>query len=316
MTTRTALITGVAGFIGSNLAERLIAEGFRVIGIDDLSFGVIEQVPPKVEFHKLDIRSSDIDPLFAGVDAVFHLAAKNCIADCQADPVSTAAINVIGTVRVFEAARRERAGKVIYAESSSLYEGSSVFPTPEREAKPQSFYACSKAACMAFAEAFQRFHGMRMTALRYFCVYGPRQDYRRTIPPLMSAFILSLLRGRRPTIYGTGEKRRDFIYVDDVNDFHVQCLIDHRTDGKTFNLGTGKNYSVNEIFEAIDNILRTGLLPIHKSDLPGEAHITLADITAAREIGWNPRVSLGEGLSRSIEYIRREVLERSENYRS
>jgi UDP-glucose 4-epimerase len=164
------LITGVAGFIGSNLAYRLIAEGFRVVGIDDLSFGVLEQVPSGVEFHKLDILSSELGPVIAGVDAVFHLAAKNCIADCQADPVSTAAINVLGTVRVFEAARRERVRKVIYAESSSLYEGSSVFPTPENEVRPQSFYACSKFASMVFAEAYQRFHDMRMTALRYFCV--------------------------------------------------------------------------------------------------------------------------------------------------
>lgn len=308
MTIRTALITGVAGFIGSNLADRLIAEGFRVIGIDDLSFGVLEQVPSGVEFHKFDIQSSEIDPLFSGVDAVFHLAAKNCIADCQADPVSTAAINVTGTVRVFEAARRGRAGKVIYAESSSLYEGSSVFPTPEDEVRPQSFYACSKFASMAFAEAFQRFHDMRMTALRYFCVYGPRQDYRRTIPPLMSAFILSLLRGQRPTIFGTGEKRRDFIYVDDVNDFHIQCLTDHRTDGRTFNLGSGQNYSVREIFLAIENVLGTGILPLYKNDLPGEAQITLADIAAAREVGWTPKVSINEGLLRSIEYIRRHVL--------
>jgi UDP-glucose 4-epimerase len=100
-------------------------------------------------------------------------------------------------------------------------------------------YAVTKHAGSAFADAYARFHDMNMTALRYFCVYGPRQDYRRTIPPVMSAFIIRLLRGERPTIYGTGEKRRDFVYVDDVNDFHVQCLHDERTHGGTFNLGSG-----------------------------------------------------------------------------
>ncbi len=307
-TQRTVLITGVAGFIGSNLADRLVAQGFRVIGIDNLAYGVIEQVPDGVEFHKLDIRSPDIYDLFDGVEAVFHLAAKNCISDCQDNPLETSDINVTGTVNVFEAARRGSVGKVIYAESSALYEGSTVLPTPESEVYPQSFYAVSKLAGMAFAEAYQRFHGMRTTALRYFCVYGPRQDYRRTIPPLMSAFIINLLEGKRPTIYGTGEKRRDFIYVDDVNDFHLQCLDDPKTDGNVYNLGSGVNYSVREIFEAISTLLQTDIEPIYKPDFPGEAQVTLADITAAKSLGWQPNVSLKEGLRHSIDYIKDHVL--------
>ena len=307
-TQRTVLITGVAGFIGSNLADRLVAQGFRVIGIDNLAYGVIEQVPDGVEFHKLDIRSPDIYDLFDGVEAVFHLAAKNCISDCQDNPLETSDINVTGTVNVFEAARRGSVGKVIYAESSALYEGSTVLPTPESEVYPQSFYAVSKLAGMAFAEAYRRFHGMRTTALRYFCVYGPRQDYRRTIPPLMSAFIINLLEGKRPTIYGTGEKRRDFIYVDDVNDFHLQCLDDPKTDGNVYNLGSGVSYSVREIFEAIATLLQTDIDPIYKPDFPGEAQVTLADITAAKSLGWQPNVSLKEGLRHSIDYIKDHVL--------
>ena len=307
-TPRTVLITGVAGFIGSNLADRLIGDGFRVLGIDNLAYGVIEQVPNGVEFHQLDIRSTDIYPLFEGVEAVFHLAAKNCIADCQADPLETSDINVTGTVNVFEAARQGNVGKVVYAESSALYEGSEILPTPESEVHPQSFYAVSKLAGMAFAEAYRRFYGLRTTALRYFCVYGPRQDYRRTIPPLMSAFIINLLQGKRPTIYGTGEKRRDFIYVDDVNDFHLQCLDDPRTDGNVYNLGSGISYSVREIFEAIAAILQTDIEPIYKPDLPGEAQVTLADIASAQSLGWRPKVSLEEGLSQSITYIKDRVL--------
>lgn len=226
----TVLITGVAGFIGSNLADRLLREGgYRVIGIDNLSYGVREQIPEGVEFHELDIRSKYIYPVFDGVDFVFHFAAKNCISDCQTDPVETADINVTGTVNVFEAARRANVKKVIYAESSALYEGSTVLPTPETEVKPQSFYALSKLAAMYFAEGYSRFFGnssssplvsqspllkvsespipqvskspslivpkspvqsvsqspslkvssspgLSFTALRYFCVYGPRQD--------------------------------------------------------------------------------------------------------------------------------------------
>ncbi len=327
----TVLITGVAGFIGSNLADRLVREGrYRIIGIDNLSYGVREQIPEGIEFHKLDIRSKDMYPLFEGSDYVFHFAAKNCISDCQADPVETADINITGTVNVFEASRRANVKKVIYAESSALYEGSAILPTPETEVKPQSFYALSKLASMYFAEGYSRFfgnfsdnspvsqsqspqasrsqsHGLAFTALRYFCVYGPRQDYRRTIPPLFSAFIIKLLKGEQPVIYGTGEKRRDFVYVDDVNDFHLKCITDPRTDGRVFNLGNGRNYSVNEILKIISDLLGSKINPVHKPDLPGEAFANLADITEARQLGWIPKTELETGLKTSIEFIKEEM---------
>jgi len=303
------LITGVAGFIGSNLADRLLSEGtYEIIGIDNLSAGVVEQVPPGVQFHRLDIRSPQIEPLFSHVEYVFHLAAKNCISDCQLDPIETADVNITGTLRVFEAARRAKVKKVIYAESSALYEGSNLLPTPESELKPQSFYSLSKFAALYFAEGYRRYFGLTSTALRYFCVYGPRQDYRRTIPPVMSAFIIHLLRGTQPTIYGSGEKRRDFIYVDDINDFHLLCMTSRATDGKTFNLGSGISHSINEIFNQVSTLLKIDVKPFYKPDLPGEAEITLADNQAAAKIGWRPRISLEEGLKRSIAYIREHAL--------
>jgi UDP-glucose 4-epimerase len=325
---RKILITGVAGFIGSNLPARLLAEGYEVLGIDNLAYGLRENVPEGVEFYHQDIRNRDIYPLFKGIDTVFHLAAKNCIADCQADPVETAEINVSGTVNVFEASRRTGVRKVIYAESSALYEGSIVFPTPESEVKPESFYAVSKFASMYFAEAYQRFYGSQIsphssslsphpssltphdlsfTALRYFCVYGPVQDYRRTIPPVMSAFIIKLLKGERAIIYGTGEKRRDFVYVDDVNDFHLICIRDDRTDGRVFNIGSGVNYSVREILDKISKMLGVSPNPIYKDDLPGEAQVTLADITQAKTLGWEPKTPIEVGLKKAVEYIRQEM---------
>jgi nucleoside-diphosphate-sugar epimerase len=300
-------ITGVAGFIGSNLADRLLAEGYDVVGFDNLAYGVREQIPDGVKFHEVDIRGREIYERFRGLDVLFHLAAKNCIADCQDDPLETSDVNVSGTVNVLEAARRADVGKVVYAESSALYEGSRMLPTPESDVHPQSFYAVSKFAGMAFADAYRRFYGLRTTALRYFGVYGPRQDYRRTIPPVMSAFIIKLLRGERPVIYGTGEKRRDFIYVDDVNDFHLRCIDDERTEGEAYNLGTGVNYSVREIYDEIATQLGTSIEPEFRPDLPGEAQANLADISAARALGWEPRIDLHEGLARSIEYIERNV---------
>jgi UDP-glucose 4-epimerase len=306
---RRVLVTGVAGFIGSNLAARLLSEGHEVVGLDDLSQGVIEQVPDGVEFHRCDVRSDAILPLFRGVDAVFHLAAKNCISDCQLEPVAAASINVVGTVNVFESARRAGVARVIHAESSALYEGVAELPSDEQRVAPQSIYAVTKLAGSAFAAAYERYHHMEMTALRYFCVYGPRQDYRRTVPPVMSAFVIRLLRGERPTIYGTGEKRRDFVYVDDVNDFHLQCLHDERTQGGTFNLGSGRDHSVLEILAEIQSLLGTSIEPVFEADLPGEALRTCGDIGRARRLGWEPRVDLREGLRRSIEYIRTHVVD-------
>jgi UDP-glucose 4-epimerase len=301
------VITGVAGFIGANLAGKLVEAGMRVSGIDNLSYGLKENVPPGVEFHENDIRDSGLEELFSGADVVFHLAAKNCISDCQSDPVETASINVAGTVNVFEAARLARVRKVIYAESSALYEGSSQFPTPESDVHSESFYAVSKLAGMHFAEAYKRYFGMIFTALRYFCVYGPIQDYRRTIPPVMSAFIIKLLKRGQPVIYGSGRKRRDFVYVDDINEFHMKCLTDSRTDNRTFNLGSGRNYSVLEIYDTISRLLGTHIEPNFEPDLPGEAQETLADISEAKSVGWEPRMDLPTGLRNAISYIKGEM---------
>ena len=302
------LVTGVAGFIGSNLASRLLQSGYHVTGLDNLANGLQENIPDGVEFHLRDIRDKEIYKLFEGVDAVFHLAAKNCIADCQNDPVETADINVHGTVNVFEASRKAGVRKIIYAESSALYEGSKTYPTPERDEAPQSFYAVSKMASKYFAEAYQRYYGLRFTALRYFCVYGPVQDYRRTIPPVMSAFIIKLLKGESPIIYGTGGKRRDFVYVDDVNDFHILCLTDERTDNRVFNLGAGVNYSMNEIYQMVSSLLNINIPPIRKPDLPGEAEVTLADINEAVKLGWRPKTDIATGLKNAIAYIRSEIV--------
>ena len=312
---RTILITGVAGFIGSNLASRLVDENqkrdagnrFRLIGVDNLSYGLRENVPEGVRFHHIDIRDQNIHEVFRDVDVVFQLAAKNCISDCQSDPVETSDINVTGTVNVLEAARKARVRKVVYAESSALYEGSRVFPTPESEVRPESFYATSKLASLHFAKAYERFYGLTVTALRYFCVYGPAQDYRRTIPPVMSAFIIRLLKGQSPVIHGTGRKRRDFIYVDDVNDFHLLCIDHPGTDHRTFNLGSGVNYSVLEILELVSDLLGKRPTPILKPDLPGEAEITLADIREAKKLGWQPKTDIRAGLRKAIEYIRSEM---------
>ena len=304
---KRVVVTGVAGFVGSNLAKHLLQKDYSVIGLDNLSAGTLENVDQRVEFYQADIRTPEIYPLFKEADAVFHLAAKTSLVDCLNKPLEAANMNVTGTLNVLEAARQAKVRKFIYADTSAEYEGIHQFPTPEERICPIGVYAASKHGGATFCESYRQLFGMNVTIVRYFNVYGPAQDWRRVVPPVMSSFIIRMLQRERPIIYGTGEKRRDFIYVDDVNDLHLVILEDPRADGKIFNIGSGVNFSVNEIFRLVEGNLKTGLQPTFKPDLPGEAQITLADITAAKSLDWNPRVDIGEGLRRTIDYLQRKV---------
>jgi len=305
---KNVLITGVAGFIGSNLADMLLKNDFNVIGIDNLSYGVLEQVPKGVEFYKEDIRNNNIHKLFTNIDCVFHLAAKNSLIDCEKNPFETEDINVNGTKNIFEAAVRQNIRKVIYAESSAVYEGTQKFPSSESDVAPQSVYANSKMATNFIAKDFLKSHGLISTGLRYFNVYGPKQDYRRTIPPVFSAFIIKLLQKKSPTIYGDGSKKRDFVYVDDVNNFHLMCINNDKTNNKVFNIGSGKNYSIKDIYEEISLILGSEISPLFEANFDFEAQENLANINEAKKIGWNPKTNLSEGLKKSIDYIKENVI--------
>jgi len=303
----TILITGVAGFVGSNLADRLVSEGYRVVGVDDLSAGVLEQVPHEVAFTREDIRSPRLFSLMRNIDVVFHLAAKNCVSDCQNHPYETADVNILGTLNVFEAARAAGVQRIVYAESSAIYEGTSQFPTPETDFTPQTFYAITKAADHLFARAYQRFMGLRTVGLRYLNVYGPRQDYRRAVPPVMSAFMISLLTNQTPRIFGDGSKRRDFVHVDDVNDFHLLCIDHPDVVNRVFNLGSGANYSIREVYDLVCEVVGVRREPQLLPDVPGEAPANLGDITRARSVGWEPRTKLREGMAGMVRYIQREI---------
>src|ERR1700738_2524304 len=156
----SVLITGVAGFVGSNLADRLVCDGYSVVGIDDLSAGILEQVPKEVDFHQLDIRSKEVFSLSKGIDVIFHFAARNCISDCQNHPYETADVNIMGSLNIFNAARDAGVKRIVYAESSAIYEGTRTLPTPESDFSPESVYAITKAADHLFAKAYQQFFGL------------------------------------------------------------------------------------------------------------------------------------------------------------
>ena len=302
MTKGTILVTGVAGFIGSNLAERLIAAGYDVIGIDNLAYGVAVNVPKQVVLHTDDIRSREIYRLFEGIDVVFHLAAKNSLPDCQRDPVETMDINVVGTANVFEAARRAGVRKVVYAQSSAVEEG---------DERLKGFYAISKFADGMIDEGYKVAFGLTTVALRYFNVYGPRQDYRRNPPPIMSKFIVEMLRGERPLLFEDDDKNsRDFVYVDDVNDFHLLCVADDRTDNRTFRIGSGTSTSIKQVFEAVKGVMSSSTEPFVKKrpDNPDYAPAqTRAVIHDALSLGWRPKTAFEDGLRATVEYLKGEM---------
>lgn len=301
------VVTGAAGFVGSNLCRALLQEGYAVIAIDNLSAGTRENLPAGVEFHQLDICDPDVGRVFSGASTVFHLAAKNCLADCAASPVETARINVAGTANILAATVAHKIPHLVYADTSAEYEGVFDFPSKTGTVRPLSVYACAKRGGALLCDAFAHLHGLQVSTVRYFNVYGPAQDFRRVIPPVMSAFTIRLLEGKRPWIYGTGTKSRDFIHVDDVNSFHIKLLEQPEIRGGTYNLGTGKDYSVLEIFEKIEGLLKTGIQPEFREELPAEAQRTLGDISATLATGWKPTVSLEEGLTRFIDYTRKRL---------
>jgi len=290
------LVTGVAGFVGSNLADRLLAAEYDVVGVDNLAYGLREQIPAAVEFHSADIRSKEIHELFAGVEVVFHLAAKNDLIACQQNPVETMDVNVAGTANVFEAARRAGVRKVVLASSSAVEEG---------EARLNGFYAISKLTNERIAAGYQQAFGLPYVLVRYFNIYGPRQDYRRVHPPVLSAFILKVLRGEAPVLFeGYKENKRDFIYVDDINDFHLQCILDDRLDGNLYRLGSGHNLSMEEVWMTVKAV--TGfkqepvILPRKAEDTPT---VGLADITAAEAVGWRPKTKFIDGVQAQYEFL-------------
>jgi len=301
-------ITGVAGFIGSNLAKSWLDDGHSVSGLDNFSAGTRENLDPRVECHAIDVCDPTVVDLLSRVDVVYHLAARNCIPDCAAHPLETAETNVRGTANVLESVRRAKVPKLVYADTSAEYEGTNEFPSRVDRIAPTSVYAVSKRAGALWCQSYALHHGLDVTVTRYFNVYGPAQDFRRVIPPVMAAFICKMLRGEPPTIFGKGSKRRDFIFVDDVNRLSKLVATHPKSRGETFNVGTGHNYSIREVFDGIEAILKTGIEPVYRPDLPGEPEVTLADISRERELlGWEPQIDLGQGLQRTIDYLRRRL---------
>jgi UDP-glucose 4-epimerase len=313
-----ALVTGAAGFIGSTLVDRLLAEGHEVVAVDDLSVGNLDNLtdaralnrsrPHCFVFHRFDITDDGfVDLAIAAVpEVVFHLAAQADVRVSVARPVFDATVNLVGTVNVLEAAWRAGVRRVCFASSGgSIYGSPARLPVRERAGiDPHSPYAAGKAAADLYLSAFHRLHGIEYVSLALANVYGPRQDPTGEAG-VVAIFLSALLAGRQTTIYGDGSQRRDFVYVDDVVDAFVRAA-GTRGGGRRLNVGTGVGTTVRELHTMSAATVGAPDAPTFAPPRLGELSAIALDASAARvTLGWEPFTSLPAGLRLTADWLRR-----------
>ena len=307
------VVIGGAGFIGSTLVRKLLAGGAaRVAVIDNLASGHqenLEEVCGQVDFHKADIRSYDeIAPLVRGADVVFHLAAIPSVPRSIQDPVPSHETNIDGTFHVLRACVAGGVKRVFYSASSSAYGDTEVLPKVETMIpRPKSPYAVQKLLGEYYAAAFASCFGLETVAIRYFNVYGPRQDPSSPYSGIISLFMTALIERRSPTIFGNGEQSRDFTYVEDVADLTLSAARAAGVSGRVYNGGNGNRYTLNQVWETLQRIEGVSIPAKYGPPRPGDVRDSQADTTAAvRDLGQSPRFSLEEGLRRTLDWYRRQ----------
>jgi UDP-N-acetylglucosamine/UDP-N-acetyl-alpha-D-glucosaminouronate 4-epimerase len=306
------VVTGGAGFIGSAIVRKLVAADVgRVVVIDNLLSGReanLEEVRQSIEFHRADICNYDqIAPLIQGAAVVFHEAAIPSVPRSIVDPVPCHDVNINGTFNVLRAAHEGKVGRVVYAASSSAYGDTEVLPKVESMApKPKSPYALQKLVGEYYLNVFAEVYGIETVALRYFNVYGPRQDPSSAYSGVLSLFMKSILERTRPTIFGDGEQSRDFTFVDDVADLNLKAASAKGVSGTVINAGNGGRITLNQAWSLLQKIEGVELPPVYAAPRTGDVRDSQADTTlAVRELGHAPRVSFDEGMRTTLEWYRK-----------
>lgn len=306
------LITGGAGFIGSHLVRRFIALGSDVAVLDNLSTGRREnlaEVAADVEFFEGDLRNpSDVEQAVAGRDAIFHQAALPSVPRSIADPAASHAVNATGTLNLLIAARDAGVRRLMFASSSSVYGATPGLPKREEmPTLPLSPYAVAKCAAESYCRSFFDLYGLETVALRYFNVFGPRQDPLSEYAAVVPRFIAAFRAGEAPTIYGDGEQSRDFTYVENVVDANVAALESSAAPGRVYNIACGERITLNQLAAGLRDQLDTDVEAVHVEPRAGEVRHSLADVDHARaDLGYDPRIGLTEGLHRTINHINAE----------
>jgi nucleoside-diphosphate-sugar epimerase len=304
------VVTGGAGFIGSTLVRKLLDSKSDVAVIDNLLTGResnLDEVRAHVEFHRVDIRDrAALEPAMRGADVVFHLAAIPSVPRSIDDPVPSHEVNIDGTFNVFRAAQEAGVRRVVYAASSSAYGDSETLPKIESmPARPKSPYAVQKLLGEYYASVFHTCFGMETVSLRFFNVYGPRQDPSSAYSGVLSLFMKHLLARTTPTIFGDGEQSRDFTFVDDVADLCIKAAKAPAAAGKMYNAGNGGRYTLNFVWEALQKMEGVTIPAKYGPPRAGDVRHSMADTTAAvAELGHAPRFTIEEGLKRTLEWYR------------
>ncbi len=304
------LVTGGAGFIGSNTVEELVRRGHSVVVLDDLSTGKeanLSSVAEKIELVRGSI--ADVETVRAacrGVDFVLHLAARTSVPRSVKEPLETNRINVDGTLNVLVAARDAGVRRVVFAASSSVYGETLTLPKVESMTpSPISPYGVSKYVGEAYAQVFGRVYGLQNVSLRYFNVFGPRQDPNSPYSGVLSRFITALQDGAQPVVFGDGEQSRDFTYVENVVEANLLACEAPKASGLVFNIGVGGRFTLNRTLQLLEKISGKPAKPRYDPPRDGDILHSQADIALARKLlDYNPRVGFEEGLRRTWEWYR------------
>jgi nucleoside-diphosphate-sugar epimerase len=306
------LITGIGGFIGSSLARALLSRGESVRGVDNFATGRrqnIAEILDRIDFHEADILDLDaMRTVCAGADFVLHQAAIPSVPKSVIDPLASNRANVDGTVNVLVAARDAKVKRVVYAASSSAYGDTPTLPKHEGMApNPISPYAVAKLASEHYMTSFYRCYGLETVSLRYFNIFGPRQDPSSPYSGVMAKFITQMLRGEQPTIFGDGEQSRDFTYIDNAVEANLlACRAPtSQAAGKMCNVATGRRVTLNEMFRALQGLTGYSGEPKYGPERGGDIKHSLADISKAEaRLGYKPKVGFEEGLEKTVEWYR------------
>ena len=308
---KSALVTGGAGFIGSHLVEALLAGGCRVAVLDDLSSGNECNLPAsskELRFIRGDIRDRRaVADAVAGCEAVFHLAAVVSVPKTTQDPVGSADVNEAGSLNVLDAARRAGARRFVFASSSAVYGDDPRLPKREDMApKPLTPYAVQKLAVEYHARVYSSLYGLPSVSLRFFNVFGPRQDPSSPYSGVISIFMTRALTAGVPVIYGDGCQSRDFVFVGDVVQALIRAANSHGGSGKVFNVGTGRAVTIRALWDVVAALSGSSIKPVHEPPRPGDVPQSVSAIDAARtDLGFDPQVSFEKGLELTIEWYRK-----------
>ncbi|OQX84436.1 MAG: LPS biosynthesis protein WbpP [Candidatus Latescibacteria bacterium 4484_7] len=308
------LVTGGAGFIGSNIVEELVGRGEDVVVLDDLSTGKMENIEPfidRIDFIKGDIRDGDmVEKAMNGVDFVLHQAALASVPRSIENPVLVNDVNIGGTIMVLEKAREAGVKRVVYAASSSAYGDTEVLPKTESMLPmPLSPYAVSKLTGEYYCSVYYNVYGLSTIALRYFNVFGPRQDPKSQYAAVIPIFITSLLTDRSPTIFGDGEQSRDFTFVSNVVKANLLAAESENAMGQTINVACGDRYTLNELYAILKKLTGKDVDPIFADPRPGDVKHSQADINLAEKlIDYHPEVSFEEGLEKTVEWYEESLV--------